>query len=442
MPSAHTRSQTPRSASSTLATFTDVEKLEAKQNLRLAGWLAGLTGDDQFICPTCRVSHVGDSFVLRTDQGSWKCFKSDTRGDAISIVQQEYGLSFPDAVNVLLGRPPRRGLTKPLRPVPAVLPDIPSKASFVATVDSEVYAAVRDFSGEAGVVAAQEYYGRWHIAPGAVSEAGSAVVLDTRAMERELTKRFGIERLKASGLVTVTRHGKDYFLCNRDYPVIEAHITPAGKIAGMQFRPSPQQMVKVQAHKSWKKRRDAFLDPHMGPIREWEARQLQAREKGEEFSEPKPQLELPEYPEEKIPYVPPFLSLNGAGPDSLVGCGLVRLWAAPAGSEVVVVEGFKDLLAARTMGREAFGIPGTGGMPSAKVCEVLKRHKLLVALDGDAAGDKSRMKVVQYFRDQGIEAEKSWMPPGLDVTDMLVQKFAHAGCSCATCTEWRASHPS
>ena len=141
-------------------------------------------------------------------------------------------------------------------------------------------------------------------------------------------------------------------------------------------------------------------------------------------------------------YVTPFLSLKGAGPSSLVGCGLHMLSKLSAGHTVYVVEGFKDLLAARTMSAYAYAIPGTGVMPPEEACEVLCRHNVLVTLDGDEAGAKGRAAVLEHLLSKGIQATaKEDMPPGMDVTDLLVQRHAHSGCACATCQAWRNTDP-
>jgi acyl-CoA synthetase (AMP-forming)/AMP-acid ligase II len=75
-----------------------------------------------------------------------------------------------------------------------------------------------------------------------------------------LLERFGRQRLIACGVLTVDKNGKDFFLFNDDYPVIEVHASPAGHVVGMQFRPSPKRMLKVKAHKEWKRRWSGVVD--------------------------------------------------------------------------------------------------------------------------------------------------------------------------------------
>lgn len=385
--------------------ITDEDKAEARTRIREAFAMAGLVSGGKYVCPACQRVHSKKNTLSVRDKGTWKCFSSDMGGDAISLVQETFGYSFPQAVNALLGRPvdgeaPPKPKVRDLPPVQETRPE--------STIDPEVYQAVLEFSGQEGRQAAADYYGYWHISADAVFESGASVVLDTAAMEKAMIERFGIQRLHDCGLVVKTRKGKDYFLVNRDYPVIEPHITPRGFVVGMQFRPSVKQREKVEAHKRW----------------------VAAQARGDST-----------VPEAK--YVPKFMSLSGIDANqSLIGFGLGRLWQAPPDTIVEVVEGFKDYLAARTMGHEAFGIPGTSAVLSDNVLNLLKRHRISVALDGDKAGVQAQAKWVEQLRERGVRARGKRMPVDADVADILVKKHADTGCTCEVCTAWRNSHPS
>lgn len=322
----------------------------------------------------------GDVEVLRNGR-RWRCHQSDA-----GVLQ----LHVPAGRQRPSGPAGRRGSSpKPkVRNIPEVQETRPA-----SVVDPEVYGAILEIAGEEGRRAACEYYGRWYISADAVLESRAAVVLDTAAMEKDLVARFGMERLHACGLVVKTqKSGKDYFLLNRDYPVVEPHITPAGKVVGMQFRPSNEQLKKVEAHKAW----------------------TAAKERGDTS-----------VPEAK--YVPKFMSLSGVDADqSLIGFGLHRLWQAPPGTIFRVVEGFKDYLAARTMGHEAFGIPGTSSTLSEPVLQLLRKHRIAVALDGDAAGVEAQNKWVAQLREKGVKARPMPMPEGMDVADILVARHTRA----------------
>lgn len=384
--------------------ITDSDKEQARTMIREAFAMAGLVSGGKYVCPACQRVHTKKGTLSVRDRGTWKCFSSDNGGDSISLVQETFGYTFPQAVNALLGRPvdgeePPKPKVRDLPPVEETRPQ--------SVIDPEVYAAVLQFSGQEGRDAAAEYYGYWHISPEAVYESGASMVLDTRAMEKALVERFGMERLHKCGVVVKTQKGKDYFLVNRDYPVIEPHITPAGHVVGMQFRPSVKQREKVEAHKRW----------------------AAAKERGDTS-----------VPEAK--YVPKFMSLSGIDANaSLIGFGLRRLWETPPNTIFRVVEGFKDYLAARTMGHEAFGIPGTSAVLSENVVNLLKRHRIAVALDGDEAGTAARERWVELLREKGVAARSMPMPAGCDVADILVKRYADRGCDDEVCSSWRADHP-
>lgn len=371
--------------------ISDADREEAKARVAEAFSLAGLIEGSNYVCPACGKVHRSRG-TMKVRPSGWYCYSAGEGGDSISLVQEHLGLSFPEAVNLLLGRtsaPEEGAAERPKRKVrlPALDPDRDR-----SKIDPEVYASVVSFPGQAGRDAAAEYYGQWHIHPGAVMESGAVMIPDIPALQAALVERFGMERLKGCGLVTTTRKGKDFWLLNEEYPVVEPHWTPKGRLVGMQFRPSYTQLERVKAHLRW----------------------ATAKETGDTS-----------VPEAK--YVPKFLSLAGVNPEeSLVGCGLHRLATLPAGTTVVIVEGFKDLLAARTMGQEAYGIPGTSARIPDRVIDLLRRFRVVVALDGDEAGREGREKVIEYLREAGITAAGAVMPPGMDVADILAHKMASA----------------
>lgn len=398
-------------------TETDIE--EANENLALAFTLLGLHRDATLVCPECGADKPKKVLFKRSAKSGqlyWKCYPCGAHSDAIELLKKHQQMDFPTAVNTLLGRTNAPAVT-------VVIPAEDVVQTFEAVVDVEIYDAIV----EAGSVeAAQKYWATWHINPDVVADSGSRMITDAKALHQMLVNRFGMERLIQAGVVTVTDGNTPYFLVNDDYPVIEVHESPTGHVVGMQFRPSPRQRVKVEAHKAWKRRWSRAATPGQSANDAWSAAYaLDPANAGE-----------------KAPYVTPFLSLKGAGPDSLVGCGTLRLHTLPKGKTVFVVEGFKDLLAARSMGVEAYAIPGTGNMPPVKVCTLLRRHKVMITLDGDAAGEKGRAALLAYFQANGVNAiVKPDIRAGMDVADILVERFAHKGCTCPTCTSWRNDHP-
>lgn len=408
--------------------FSDADKAQARANITLAFSLLGLVADGHPVCPECGASK--NKVKLFPDKGGWHCYRRGHHGSdnsAVDLLMDKGGYSFVDAVNVLLGRPARRaGKVVDL----SELEILEVEPAFRAVVDTEVYdALVR--AAHVSLAAAQEYYRAWHIAEKAVAEAGGRMVTDQRKLEAELTERFGLERLAACGLVKLPEgeRRRVAWMLNRNYPVIEPHITPRGRVVGMQFRPSGAQKQKVVAHKAWKARFGGQLDAHGN---ERDASEVWAEASAQDRAAAGPKAE----------YVPPFMSLRGAGPDSLVGCGLFRIARLAEPSLIYVVEGYKDLLAARSMGAEAYAIPGVGVVPPPKVLELFRRggHTLLLCLDGDEAGAEGRARMAAVLDEAEIPYREKVLPDGMDVADVLVSRNAATGCRCATCIEWRASH--
>lgn len=424
----------PNAASLDGGRYTDDQVELADQQIGIAFAEAGLIAENgELVCPVCHTAgrkKVQIKTSSKTGRAYWTCHKCpDSWGSsAIKLLTQtddrevSDGRKWRDAVATLLrlsvdgtGTPIAR---KKITPIEA-------EASFAATNDIEVYDRIRDAGS---VERAQEYWAQWHIAPETVVEAGSTLIEDAKAVHAQLLEEFGADRLRAAGVITSDAKGNDVFLFNDDYNVIEAHMAPSGRIMGMQFRPSGKRMQTVQAHKAWKKRWSGILDEdgnELDPKEAW--RRAYETDQGVG---------------ERIPYATPFLSLKGAGENHLVGCGLRRLTRIHAPSTVYVVEGFKDLLAARTMGVEAYAIPGTGVMPPERSVAILRQHDVVVALDGDEAGARGRQALLEYLTERGVKARTGAAPrDGMDVTDTLVERHAHAGCTCRTCTKWRDGHP-
>lgn len=391
--------------------------------LRAFAILGLVSKENTLICPVCG-TQKRKKVELKTSSSSgkpyWTCHKCPEAwgGSAIDLLKQHGNRSFVEAVEELLGvSSSGRGTV--------TIPKIAISDAFAAIVDVEVYDTIRDAGS---LQAAQAYYARWHIAPEAVAEAGSTMIEDAEKLQKQLLERFGVERLRACGVVTDDKNGNPVFLFSRDYPVIEVHQAPSGHVVGMQFRPSPERMKLVQAHKAWKKRWSGKLDA--------EGKELEADEAWRRA------YEKDQGVGRKAGYVTPFLSLKGGTPDHLVGCGLQRLVHIERPSTVYVVEGFKDLLAARTLGVEAYAIPGTGVMPPDRTIEILSMHTVVVMLDGDAAGERGRDHLVTYLLERGVDAKPiDSIRAGLDVADILVERTAHGGCGCATCVAWREEHP-
>jgi hypothetical protein len=401
--------------------FDDADIDRANMNLDGAFTALNLTADRAYVCPRCGTNKP-KKVVFRTAATSgrpyWKCFACGEHGSAVKLLTDDANMTFPDAVALLLGEhtgaEPGRSFTPPAR-----LPE-----TFRATVDRVVYNTIRN-SGSPE--AAASYYRRWHIDRDVTVDAGSTVLLDPAGLQQLLLERFGAERLRSCGVVTEGRDGSDVFLFGDEYCVVEPHEDPDGQVVGLQFRPSPAQRVRVDAHKAWKARWSGRTAPDGTPL---EPSEVWAAAYAAD----------PDTAGDKCGYVTPFLSLKGGTPEHLVGCGLRRLAAIDPGARVYVVEGFKDLLAARTLGVEAYALPGTGVMPPEVAVEVLARHQVVVAMDGDAAGDKGRDAVIGHLSRFGVEASSLKLPGGFDMADVCVDRAARSGCDCEVCQAHRARH--
>ena len=363
----------------------------ADLELKAAFALCGLMTDKALMCPAGCAPKIKRVEFKQGKNMYWKCHKCKSHGTATKLLQEKLSMSFPDSVNVLLGR--HKG-SIPKAEVHRLIPDSHIGDGFKAATEPwvwELYAAVLN-SAHVSVEAAQQYYARWHINPDAVAVQQARLIVDSKALQAEMLAGFSPDKLVESGLFVETKSAQLFMLCGYKYPVIEPAIDHRGRVRNMQFRASMKQREAIAAHKNGDGK-----------------------------------------------YVAPFMSIKGSGERHLIGCGTSRLMNV-TNKLVYVVEGFKDLLAANTMGAEAFAMPGTGVLPPPGLVKILaaQGHSILVALDGDEAGNASAPKVAEHFIEHGFDATKvrikTDMPDGMDVTDILVKTKMEAGCKCTECT--------
>jgi hypothetical protein len=418
--------------------FTDFDLDQARVDIKRAFELCGLADKGgNPVCPQC--GKTGKSRIKFFQDGGYKCYSAEwcsgRKAGAVDLVMERLGVSFPEAVGLLLGRPvsSKARNAKPL-PVPVV---IESEANdFKAVVDSTVYEAI---ASHGSVDAAARYYARFGIDAEAVRESGAFMVEDIQTMQRELLAAFGRERLVVCGVVIPGEDGKDdFWVISERYPVGEPHRHPNGQILGLQFRPSLEQEKRYKAHKAYSAEKQA------------------AQANGETFREPKF--------EER--YVPKFMSLKGGtGSDHLVGCGLPRLNEIRSlpDQTVYIVEGFKDMLAMRTLGFEAYALPGAGTVPPKDAVRLLAAFNLALAFDADEGGDAGGARLEAALAKHGIVSDAvelaadahTWAPntkqfrlerslrlwrkrppQGMDIADVLrdhVKTKVVSGCTCRAC---------
>jgi 5S rRNA maturation endonuclease (ribonuclease M5) len=417
-----THNEDQRVAPARTPLFSDADIEDAKRRMTRAFELSGLVHDGNPVCPRC--GKGGKQKVKIRDNGSWTCMRGcGGSGNEAAIwflaermgVSEVKGRAFLELVGLLLDRPlPARDSGTEMKPI-ALDPTVKIQAveEFHAVVDTDVYQAVMQAGSLKG---AQQYYGRWHISSDVVAESKAVMLTDVDGLKKSLLARFGEDRLIACGILRGADEERDAFwMLSVDYPVIEPHCRPDGTVVGMQFRPSYKRETRYRKHVEYKKQRDA------------------AEAAGTSFRDPRA--------DEK--YVPKFLSLRGGVPgEHLVGCGLPRLMDIDSQTDVCVVEGFKDYLAMRTLGFEAYAIPGAKALPTERVSRVLKRHTMVLCLDADEAGLAGADALEAHFANLEVPNRRSRrsFPDGWDVTDYLVSKAAQSGCTCDTCNEFRTTH--
>lgn len=371
--------------------LSDEQIVKAKANLRAAFLFAELDEAGLPMCPIHKRVHA-NALVLKRD--SWFCYSAREGGNAVTILTKHAAKPkpFPIAVKMLLGEklPDGSIAEVPDRPLNLDLKGSGSESK-TSTVDSEVYQALLTYSlKEGGFEAAAAHYGRWAISSDAVRKARIVMLTAPAKVQRLMLRDFGRERLLKAGLITESMTGRVNWMVNRQYPVIEPHISPDGKIVGLQFRASEEQEKKIAAHKKYS------ADVEAGKASE----------------------------DDKVKFVPKFLSLAGVSPEkSLVGGGLDVAAGLPAGSKVLLVEGIKDMMAAWTMGHNAVALPGVSAKLSPALLQTIRPLHKIIALDGDDAGQEAVKTVGHLLQEDGqTNVSRMVLPEGQDVTDVLMSR--------------------
>jgi hypothetical protein len=453
MANPHSKTETRGSERRRESQFSAEEIAQARAEIKRAFELAGLVSPQgHAVCPKC--GKTGRNKVKLYPQGGWHCFSGNwchgTDNSAVDLLLEQ-GWNFTEAVAGLLGRPvPQR--TRNTAPTPVISAEIDG---FKAVCDTEVYDALRAFGD---LEAAKKYFARWHISGDAVAELGSTMITNPGKVQAAMLAQFGRERLIASGVLSPGENDRpDYWTVGSEhYPVLEPHRDPHGRTVGLQARPSLKREARYKAHLTYA------------------AAKKEAEARGESFRDP-------EWNER---YVGKFSSLRGGQTGvHLIGGGLPRIAKLENGATVYVVEGLKDLLAMRTLGFEAYALPGVGVTPPAVALAQLGRMNLALAFDADEGGDTGTARLTSSLARAGIVSDelmaewrseyqgsdhqvitaglgalglegemlqaaaqtalsrlaaglRCWRkrpPQGMDVADVLVSRHAAKGCRCATC---------
>jgi hypothetical protein len=420
--------------------FSESEIESARLDIKRAFEFCGLAdGNGYPVCPKC--GKTGPNRIRFYPDGGWHCFSLDNchgnKGGAISLIVDRTGLSFKEATGVLLGREVSER-TKKTKALPAPVVVKTEADDFKAAVDSTVYARLSELGS---VDEAVSYYERFGVDRDAVLESGAFYITNAKETQNKLLKEFGRDRLITCGLMVAgVDDREDAWMFSDRYAVAEVHRHVKGQILGMQFRMSQAQEKRYTAHKSYSEARKAS-----------EAR-------GETFRAMR----------QDERYVPKFMSLKGgSGSDHLVGMGLPRIGEITPGETVYVVEGFKDMLAMRTLGFESYALPGAGAAPPKEPARILARFNLALSFDADEGGDKggeflsrslSRHGILadgaelpedahpwaeatrDYRAERGLKCYRKRPPAGQDVADVLAEHLAtkSSTCGCRACKSYRA----
>lgn len=391
----------------------DIEACRTSEGLIRALAIMGRinTDGDAVTCPTCLKTDGLKKFKIHAD-GGYKHFSSGPgcwgpKGYGITLLMEGLGLGFPDAVRALVGKPTS---------VPVAVPDhLPAVTvnAFKAVTDPEVFAGIltygrKAFGGE-GAAAARDFYAQWHIAADIVTEFGAVYITQPDHLAEQILTRYGAERLIACGLFYLDKQDQPRSLIGKKWPVIEPGRNSRGDVTNLQFRASNEQYARYLRHKA---------------------------------------KELPYEGNQK------FINLRGVPTEAYLGCGLDRIAKLTEPTDVFWVEGFKDTMAAATMGTWSYGIPGVGYRPPKEVIDVMAKHRNVLALDGDDAGMRGVMGtpvtdkdgnivghtpgLAQRLHDDGLTVMVHELANGMDITDNLVLRHAASGCGCTACQDMRA----
>ncbi len=119
-----------------------------------------------------------------------------------------------------------------------------------------------------------------------------------------------------------------------------------------------------------------------------------------------------------------FLRVDGKGkapvskPKMMIGrCGGGAVRLAPAGPELVLSEGLETSLSVQ----QATGLPVWAALSTSGLCSVIlppEVKTVLVAADGDRAGEEAAQTAAQRFIAEGRKVKIARPPKGMDFNDL------------------------
>jgi len=445
---------------------TDID--DAMSQLETAFALVGCVNGNTFTCPVCGENRKG-KVVLRPAKKYWKCYVCGTYPDdpryknAIDLVKERCSVPFPKAVNILLGR---NDGPIPKAKLVEILATAKTDDGFTASDEPWVFDLYSEIleSPHCSLERAVAYYSDRHISAEAVEAMKFRYIVDPEALRSDLVAKWGEEKLVQAGLAVEHETGTR-LLCGWNYPVIEPAIDHTGKVRNMQFRPSLKQREKIRAHK----RGEGPYVPTFMSIKGAGPKHLigiglHLLAQGD----PRVVMVAEGAADAAAGY-----TLGAAGMYAIPGTNImppkgVVQWLEKRGHKIVVaLDGDEAGIKARPGVAEHFRINGYAGGASRRLgidVPGLVNDDLRTALD--AAGQFAEDIYKDVIAETGIEdlkvivndgeakerlasklrslyeescwvREKTDMPEGLDVCDILVRANAKRGCTCQGCKTWR-----
>jgi 5S rRNA maturation endonuclease (ribonuclease M5) len=446
---------------------TDID--DAMGQLETAFALIGCVNGNTFTCPVCGESRKG-KVVLRPAKKYWKCYVCGTHPDdpryknAIDLVKERCNVPFPKAVNILLGR---NDGPIPKAKIVEILATAKSDDGFTASDEPWVFDLYTEIleSPHCSLERAVAYYSDRHISADAVAAMRFRYITDPEALRNDLITKWGEEKLIQAGIAVENENGLR-LLCGWNYPVIEPAIDHTGKVRNLQFRPSLKQREKIRAHK----RGEGPYVPTFMSIKGAGPKHLIGIGL-HLLAEGDPRVVMVA---EGAADAAAGYTLGAAGMYAIPGTnimppkGVVQYLEKRGHKIVVALDGDEAGIKARptvaahfrnngyahgASRRLGIDVPGLlnddlrAALAAAgqfaediyrDVAEECGLSELDAIIADEDASKRLRSKLQHLHEESCWVREKTDMPEGLDVCDILIRTHAKRGCTCQSCKAWRA----
>jgi len=449
---------------------TDID--DAMGQIETAFALVGCVNGNTFTCPVCGENRKG-KVVLRPSKKYWKCYVCGVHPDdprylnAIDLVKERCSVPFPKAVNILLGK---NDGPVPKAKIVEILANAKADDGFRASDEPwvfEMYSEILN-SKYCSLERAVEYYRDRHISPEAVEMMRFRYITDPEALRSWLVNTYGEEKLVEAGIAVESEQGLR-MLCGWNYPVIEPAIDHTGLVRNMQFRPSPKQREKIRAHKRGE---GPYVPTFMsikgaGPkhligiglhlLAEGPARLVMVAEGAADAAAGYTLGASGMYAMPGTNVMPPkgvvqYLEKRGHKIVVALDGDEAGIKARPIVAEHFRANGYADG-AAKRLGiniaglkdedlRTALGHAGQFGQDFChEIASKTGAGNLTELLANEESCRELRERIEGLYTESCWVREKTDMPEGMDVCDILIAQWSKKGCGCESCRNWREKHP-